>query len=297
MISPTYHPQFGEYKVDGEPFTKNNWKTARSRDNWAELFNSMQEAHREAEWRSIIDNSTDRKAAIIHVNNFNREKWLKRVGEYDLHYRDIRFSQPYDGFSHKVRPADPNNPNRLTYAVVSDNPDIADKMEEAESEMAGHERHDIVGELLGFPSCCRDFFNEDWVDNDIRDPMYEISCNTDDAEAVDGDRNHIRIPDPNPGTCIMWRYFGIAFLTHMPCSWDCESSIDVARERYRIMAENGYEAEANAIHEWLDHPFTWSCYHGIAHIQNTHVASSTNSSNYLNEKKVTWKDEYPVQEG
>lgn len=296
MVEPVYNKHFGDYEAEVEPFTKSNWKTARSRDNWNDIFQKMDRAKHEAEWRSVLDDDTDRKAAIIHVNNYNREKWLRRVGEYDLCYRDIRFSQPYDGFSHQHRPADPNDPERLTYAVIAENPDIADKMEEAENEMEGQERHDTVGELLGFPDCCRDFFNEDWVTSGIKDPMYEISCNSGNAEMIDDNPGHIRINDPNPGACVLWRYFGISFITHMPCSWDCEESIEIARQRYRVMAENGFEEAADAINAWMDQPFTWSAYHGIAHIQNTHVTASTNSSNYLDEKKIVWKGEYPIQE-
>jgi len=92
------------------------------------------------------------------------------------------YSEPYGGFAHEFSPTDKNDLERITYSVIAENPDIADKMEEAENEMQGHERHDTVGELLGFPDCCREFFNKDWLDGSIRDPMYEISCNTPSAE-------------------------------------------------------------------------------------------------------------------
>lgn len=289
-IEPTYHDDFGTYSVEVEPFAKFNWKSAESRDYWDKQ--AMSRAKSEAEWRSVLDDKTDRKAAIIHVNNFSREKWLRRVGEHGLHYRDIRYSRPYDGFSHEFLPADPNDPNRLTYAVIAEDPDIADKMEEAETEMSGSERHDVVGSLLGFPKCCRDFFNDVWLGEGsgehIRDPMYEITCNSGNVSKVDGDSESLVINDPNPGVCVMWRYFGISYLTHMPCSWDCERSIDLARDRYRIMAENGYEEAAEAIHEWLSQPFTWSGYHGFAHVQNQHATTETNTASYLNEKKIEW---------
>ena len=293
MIEPTYNEHFGEIDIEVPPFTQHNWQNAESRDQWKELFREMRSAKDVAEWRSVIDDETDRKAAIIHVDHQNRDEWLEKVGEHDLHYRAIRYSEHYSGFSHRVRPADPNDPRRMTYAVISKNPDIADKMEEAENEMDGRERHDMVGNLLGFPDCCRDFFNKDWVDRGIRDPMYEISCNSDSAEVVDGDRNHIRIPDANPGACVLWRYFGLSFITHMPCSWDCENSIELARERYRIMAENGYEEAADAMYQWLELPFSWTCINGIAHIQNQHVTAPTNSSVYLDKKRIDWKTGYP----
>jgi hypothetical protein len=295
-VKPKYHGDFGEYKIDTGSYTALNWKTPRSRDSWADKFSRMAQAKSEAEWRSVMDDETDRKAAIIHINNQNREEWLERVGEHDLHFRDIRYSEPYGGFAHEFTPTNQNDPNRITYSVIAQNSDIADKMEEAENEMQGHARHDKVGELLGFPDCCRNFFLEDWIDASIRDPMYEISCNTPSSEAVGGDNNHVIVKEPNDGTNIMWRYFGLSFITHMPCSWECQHSIDLARNRYRIMQENGYEEEADLIHDWMSQRFTWSAYHGQAMVQNAHVTSKVNSSCYLNEKKVTWKDDYEVLE-
>lgn len=295
-VKPQYHGHFGDYKVDTGSYTSLNWKTPRSRDSWADKIDRMAQAKSEAEWRSVMDDETDRKAAIIHINNRNREKWMRRISEHDLHYRDIRYSEPYGGFAHEFSPTSKEDPNRITYSVIAEDPDIADKMEEAENEMQGHERHDKVGELLGFPECCRNFFLEGWIDASIRDPMYEISCNTESAEAIDGDNSNILVKNPNDGTNIMWRYFGISFITHMPCSWECEHSIELARNRYRIMKENGFGEEADLIHKWISQPLTWSTLHGQAVVQNPHATSKVNSSCYLNEKKVVWKEEYDVLE-
>lgn len=293
-VTPHYHDSFGDYKIDTGSYTSLNWKSPTSRDAWSEWFNRMSHAKSEAEWRSVLDSETDRKAAIIHINNHNREDWLERVGENDLHYREIRYSEPYGGFAHEFSPTDKSDPNRITYSVIAENADIADKMKEAELEMGGAERHDVVGELLGFPKCCRNFFANDWMEEGIRDPMYEISCNTESSEKIDDNPNKIIVKDPNVGTNIMWRYFGISYITHMPCSWECEDSIELARNRYRIMSENGYGEEADRINEWLQQPFDWSGYHGQAHIQNAHVTSKVNSSCYLDEKLVKWKEDFPV---
>lgn len=293
-VDPEYSKYFGYYDIDTGSYTSLNWKSTESRDNWASWFNRMSQAKAEAEWRSVMDSETDRKAAIIHINNQNRGEWLERVGENDLHFREIRHSEPYGGFAHEFSPTTADDPNRITYSVIAEDSDIADKMKEAELEMESEERHDVVGELLGFPDCCRDFFTEDWVKGGIRDPMYEISCNSDSAEMIEDDPNEIIVNDPNIGTNIMWRYFGLSFITHMPCSWECEDSIELARNRYRIMKESGYDEEADNIHQWLKEPFDWSAYHGQAHIQNSHCTSKVNSSCYLDEKLVRWKREFPV---
>lgn len=275
-----------------KPVTKQNWKTAESRDEWADLLSEAAKAKQFAEWWSVLSDKTDRKAAIIHVNNLNREEWLKRVGEYGLSYRDIRYTEPYNGFSHKHYPTDKRDPNRVTYAVIAENDDVADKMEEAELRDGEAEKHEIVGELLGFPECCRQSFRETFIEQKRIDPMYEVSCQSDCAEAIDGDNQSVYIPEVNPWTNVLYRYFGYSFITHIPCKWDCEKSAEIGEARGEMMAEHGHREAANKLWEWLRLPMTWTNKTGLAHIRNQHFTGSSSSSSYWTQKRVVWGDEH-----
>jgi hypothetical protein len=275
-----------------EPFAKTNWKTGDSRDKWKDLLSRASAAMREAEWRSVMSGETDRKAAIIHVNNGNREKWIRRVGENNLHYRDIRYTEPYNGFSHKHFPTSKDDPTRITYAAISTNPDVADKFEEAELELSGEDKHEAVGELLGFPECCREKFGDIWVNEGQIDPIYEISCNSDNAEMIDGDAENVLIKDPEPWANVMNRYFGWAFITHLPCSWNCEKSHKIAKARGEIMKDAGYEDAANALYHWLSLPGVWTGHNGIAHFRNEHMIGAAGTSTYWNKKRIVWGEEH-----
>jgi len=288
-VEPHYHPQADELEdVRFEkPFTKRNWKSLDHKKTWYDVMPRMKRARNFAEWYSCIDPDSDRQGAIIHVNNYNREKWMKRIGEHNLHYRDVRYTEPYNGFSHKHYPTDERDPERVTYAIVSPDKSVVEKMYEAETERNTHDKHDIVGKFLGFPKCCRNFFLDDWVNGHI-DPMYEVTCNTEDVTKVDGDPNHLRVEDAHPRTNVMWRYLSLAFITHIPCSWDCEHSKDVAQDRYRIMVENGYQDEAECLFKWLKEPMVWSGWKGIAHIKNRFVTGETSTSSYWEEKTIEW---------
>lgn len=292
-VEPAYTdpPESGSLEFD--EFEHRNWKSGQARDLHADLMRRASEAKREAEWRSVMDSETDRKAAIIHVNNTNREEWLKRVGKHGLAYRDIRYTSPYSGYSHQFHPTDKSDPNRITYAVIAENEDVADAMEEAELDIDDrHERHHKVGELLGFPDCCQEKFVERFVDDEMIDPMYETACNTPEAEPIDGDPEAIRITDANPGACPLWRYFGWTFITHLPCSFTCPHSVDIARDRYRVMCEAGYEEAADALHRWLDQPFEWTGYHGIMEMRNAYFIGSARTSDYWSEKRIVWQDDH-----
>lgn len=294
-MAMTVQPHYADHdgSIDIEPFARTNWKVVDARNGLAEPLRRAAEGKQRAEWLSVHNGDARRRAAIIHVTNTNRERWIRRCQERDLVYRDIRYSEPYDGFAHEFSPTTLDNPNRITYSVVAQNEDIADKMVEAETEMQGEERHRTVGELLGFPDCCLDFFAEHWLGEDSkRDPIYEITCNSGNAECIDGDHENIRVVDPNPGASILWKYFGWAFVTHIPCSWDCEDSIDIARTRYEIMAEDGYEDAASVLSEFLREPAVWSGYHAIAEVRNRHCIGTAQTSDYWSEKRVVWGEEH-----
>jgi len=297
MIEPEYDNDAPDYDIQIEPFTKTNWKTATSRDIWKQVLRRAASAKHYAEWASVLSDKTERKAAVIHINNENRERWLERISDADLVYREIRYSEPYDGFAHKFYPTDGSDPTRITYSVVARNNDIADKFKEAELDMSSHERHNTVGKFLGFPECCRDFFNNAWIDEGKTDPIYEITCNTDSAEAPTDGNEDVIVKDPSPFANIMWRYFGWSFITHMPCSWDCQKSIDVGKRRQEIMENGGFKEAANELEKWLSEPFVWTGYHRLAHIRNRHIIGETTTSNYWSKKRVVWNKEHDAGGG
>jgi len=277
-----------------DPFATFNWRTADSRDHWDNM-EDMAVGSNEAEWLSVLDDRADRKAAIIHMGRDNADQWLERVGEHGLAYRQIRWTAPYDGFAHESPQVDPHDPERLSYAVIAQNEDVADKMVEAETEMAHHERHKTVGKLLGFPECCRNFFAETWYGDNMVDPMYEITCNSDNVEPIAGNKQNLRVVDPDPWNNVLYRYWGWTFLTHMPCSWDCEHSKEVAKTRGEIMADNGYRGAANDLWEWLREPMQWTSIAGQCQVKNKHMLGASGSSQYFSRKRIEWKQPHAAE--
>lgn len=310
MIEPTYatHDVHGnelseeqqealsEMRPRLSPFTKSNWKTAESRDMWRDLLIRVAESISEVEWLSVLDDRTDRSAAIIHVHHENRDRWLKRVSEHDLCYERIRWQKKFDGYNSKFDKADGDDPNRMSYSVVSKNQDIADKVKEIESRDGGpqgEERHRQLAKFLGFPECCVEKFIDVWLGQDRIDPIYEIACNSSNAELIDDNPNHIRLVDPEPWANILFRSFGWSYISHLPCSFDCEKSHKIAQQRGEIMAENGYREEANELFRWINQPHVWSGYKSQSRIANAHFLGASQTSAYWNKKRVVWGEEHP----
>lgn len=271
------------------PHVKTNWKTLDARTGHAETMAEVRSARREAEWHSVVADSTDRQAALVSVSNVNRERWLEIVSEYDLIYRPLRYTQGYDGFTHQHRPASPQDPDRHTFSVVAANTDVADAMEAAHDPDEPTD-HDTIGALLGFPACCREAFEQWFIDEQRVDPIYEIACNTGSAETIDGDRERVHLPDPEPWANVMYRYFGWSLLSHLPCSFDCEASHAVAEGVGEVMVDAGYRDEANALWYWLREPTTWTATNGLCHVRNQHFIGGANSGAYWSRKEVVWRE-------
>jgi hypothetical protein len=216
---------------------------------------------------------------------------MRRIGEHGLHYRLLRYTAPYksdEGYRHAHKEVSDDNPFKVSFAAIAQNEDVLDKAEEAHNEMEPEERHSVMGELLGFPECCREFFIETFLNEQKVDPMYEVACNSGNAELIDGNRDEVNIVDPEPWCNPLWRYFGYKFVTHIPCSFDCAGSIDIAKHRGEIMNQQGMADEANALFNWLSLPMEWSGNKRQARIANEHLLAGAPTTCYWTNKRVVY---------
>jgi hypothetical protein len=87
----------------------------------------------------------------------------------------------------------------------------------AEKARAAEEtsNHKLLGLALGYPACCVDFFCRHMAEEPLL--LHE------------GRGNHLI------NYCL--RYFGIALISHFPCSPDCAESIRMAKQRLLIIKE------------------------------------------------------------
>lgn len=287
--------QLEEHKYRGYPFIKWNWKDARSRDSWKHHLQTIVEAQYATDVYSVTsDRLANRDAAQVIFENEHREKITELANEVGLTYLEIDHGDKNDGFSHLMNPGARDKLDSLeesiTRAVIADK-EVAKVVDELYGR-DDEDSHRELGRLFGIPECCIEFYIEQAVKEDRIDPLYEVACNTEDVEMIDGDPTQLRVVDPEPWNNVLWRYFGWSYINHIPCSFDCEESKEIAKARGNIMAENGYRVSANALFEWLQKPMTWASLKSLAHIKNENVTSSAQSSCYWDEKYIVWGEEH-----
>lgn len=111
-----------------------------------------------------------------------------------------------------------------------------------------------IGAALGFPRCCRQFFQKYWVEEGWRDLTFPM---------VNSDDRHINVS--GPAECnILLRWLGVRAVSHLPCSFSCETTKEVGEELVKIGLRHGYVREMTWLSEMLNWPIRWSSLHGAA---------------------------------
>lgn len=119
----------------------------------------------------------------------------------------------------------------------------------------------MIGSALGFPECCRNFFERYWVSEQWVDTTLPMVY----GENVHEQR-HYHVA--GPAECnILLRWLGVRPVSHLPCSFHCEATNDWARRLARFGAEMGYGQEIEWLYQMLNWPIRWSSLHGVAMIE------------------------------
>jgi len=144
--------------------------------------------------------------------------------------------------------------------------------------------NDKIGELLGFPKCCRTFFTKYWSDEQFLDtswPMYEES-----------EQNAEGPPECN----VLLRWAGLRFVQHLPHSFQCEESVKIGRQFAQLGNVLGYHDEVAWLYEMLSWPVEWSALHGIGEIYTPifkmSVSTDATPIKYIIQRKgITYPEE------
>jgi len=168
----------------------------------------------------------------------------KRCAEIDLVTLAVRYSAPFKGFAHKFHPAKGVDNNTNVPIIFAK--ELKDALNYRNAYEAGN--HDAQGEFLGFPDCCRRFFNKAWPG--YYDPIWQIK---------NRDKFH---PYSNP----LLRYVGLRISFHIPCSFHCDKTIELALQRMRLAREINSDL-AKLLEALLSMPMSWDVKNGIAVIR------------------------------
>lgn len=146
---------------------------------------------------------------------------------------------------------------RFQYRVAITN---SDKVKEW---LQAWEKNDngAIGHLLGFPSCCIDFFLKYWVEEKFVDTTWVMTGDS----GIDSttDKEYLKI---KPENNILLRWLGLRLVSHLPCSFNCRNTILTALNNKENFKKLNYHDELEWLMELLSYPVEWSAKNGIAEI-------------------------------
>lgn len=263
--------------IDINPQTRKVYWNKDLEALWEPRIKRVRKLYSDAELATVIAGM--RRVYVYHVNSERFDASYEFLRKNDLVFFPTNKSGVYSGFSHKHMPVERGKPYTLYGAAVSHNDQEAGELftKYSTGELTDHTG---IGDLLGYPTCCTAFFNENWSHTSI-DPIYEAAIETPDSRVVDGVVEVATHPYCNN----MLRYFGIRITPHLTCSMTCDETIKWGEEWIEIMRQIDEEA-TNWLLELQSMPLTWDCYKGVAIIDTPLFRGVTNSDTTLTKKVV-----------
>lgn len=241
---------------------------------WEPRFQRISNAFLDVEKSNILHGIRDSYLTNLKPDNlYEMDKWasdndlkLVMLGREGMNYGYSSLSKNYEA----------GQPYVIRCAITK--PEYESTWKQAWDVMD----NETVGKLLGFPTCCREWFVKYWQDEKYIDDILPMYLN-----------NNFSIDGPWQLN-FYYRYLGIRLVSHMPCSSTCEDSLKIAQKNHELMLHLGYVDEYEWIKQILNWPARWSSLHGIAEIR-TPIFKLSHKSDYLAEEVVIDKQgiEYP----
>lgn len=124
--------------------------------------------------------------------------------------------------------------------------------------------HDKLGELFGYPACCRHFFAEIWERQRLVDTTWPMAENSATSRRLGPSMIEL---DQCPDTNLLLRWLGLRPVFHLPCAFDCAATIAGATALRELASELGESEALTTLDTILCWPVQWSALHGIAEIE------------------------------
>ena len=244
--------------IEIEPQVTVVWPDEATKALWEPRLQAISRAHHRAEIEMVARGH--RRATTVNLKPQSFEHDLEWFAGLGLVFLPIKRTKQYSGFAHKHVYTTGEDPDSMVYGCVAQSLEDAKAFKEAS---LGCINHGDIGELLGYPKCCRDFFERVWVRERWIDTIYHQAANTPGHEYAEDDsgRRIVKVSG-HPFCQQALRYLGVRITSHLPCSFTCEKTVRWGQTWFDVLAEVDPDAAGWAM-EVLSMPTTWDALKGI----------------------------------
>jgi len=245
-------------------FTRLSWVSDQAREVWEPRLRRVTKAWLDIEWLSIL--SGVRACGVTMVTP---EEFIDKAGRWALRgLNAIPVEIQGNAANYGSTGRRPVLGEPFVFRVVVGIP--RDVAEFKAAWDAGDDQ--AIGDKLGYPPCCYEFFQRVWVKEGYLDTTWPMAVATGGGDVPD-DRA-IRVTGPAEAN-ILWRWMGARPVPHLPCSLVCAPTVELGRQLIQVGREAGYGEEMGWLLEILSWPVEWSALHGIAEIKTPILKVST----------------------
>ena len=237
-------------------FTRTVWVSDQSRDVWERRFVGIAGCWKEIEWRTVMNQVRD--CSLMWASSDEISGLESRLANHGLKILPL-FARARRRF---VKPGiikSSHNSLQPLFRIVAGRAKHLGGFRKA--WVRGDD--DVVGQYLGYPSCCRVFFRKFFVQEKWMDCILPAALNTETPPGNIQDVDVVGNPLLNP----FWISVGVRLSPLFPCHFDCKHAGALAKYFAQAGEEAGFGAEIKFALEILNWPVEWSALHGIAEIK------------------------------
>lgn len=266
-------------------FVRISWVSDSAREVWESRLNRITKAWIEIEWLAVVAGVRDCCITMAQPTEF-----IEHAPQWAQHgLNALPVAMVGAGASYSSTPAAIEHGKPFAFRLVLGSPKRVSEFKEA---WDGSDDR-AIGKLLGYPSCCREFFKRVWVDEGQVDTTWPMAVAT---AASDIGSTLIEV-DSLPKSNILWRWMGIRAVSHLPCNFACKATVELADQFIEVGQKHGFDEEMDWLLRILDWPVEWSALHGIAEIKTPILKVSTRTDATPCKYTVRYKGRSSPNEG
>jgi hypothetical protein len=238
-----------------EEFTRHSWANDEARDVWEPRIRKVCSCLAELEWRSILEGV--RACALTSIAPDTLQSFGAMLGAHGLAVVSLDKVAVTKCYANSLKRPREDEPFHYWCAMGR-----ASDVQLFESAYSSHDDKEI-GRLLGYPPCCIDFFNRVWVDEGFIDTTWPMAQNTVNKRIISP--THLEITEVSSGSQLL-RWLGLRVAIHLPCSFDCQPTVELAKKLTGVARSAGFNQEMDWLDEMLSWPIEWTASNGLAEI-------------------------------
>jgi hypothetical protein len=236
-----------------------HWSSEAARKRWTEAIRGVRRRWREIEWRSVAEGL--RACALLEVPDADLPGFSEMLASAGLDLTPVQRVAQSTTYVNRLVEARPGQAG-IFFCLVSRTEHAAEFIPLWKSYS-----HAGIGRLLGYPSCCVEFFARVW--SQYSDTTWPAARNTPGhIRDASGLRCEVRGPWQ---TNMLLRWLSVRAVPHFPCSFSCEATVKFANTLAAICPDE----RGSACEEMLRWPVEWSAQDGCVEIRAPEVTIST----------------------